>query len=168
MPGHALLAWRIAHDGWLCTSLYNSSWKFHGLAAGQLLSGQPLQYGKGRRYGPSITYNITPAGSLSSSQPGGPPCWASPLAFGLTVLDGDGAKSHDRKKERDLLYCSWSMGEKIRKMWRSHSALLNMYQIQLFSVAKRKLSVFIICNGQFWILPVFKSLSEFLSELKWI
>jgi hypothetical protein len=24
-----------------------------------------------------------PAGSLSSSQPGGPPCWDSPLAFGL-------------------------------------------------------------------------------------
>ncbi len=24
-----------------------------------------------------------PAGSLSSSQPGGPPCWTSPLAFGL-------------------------------------------------------------------------------------
>jgi hypothetical protein len=23
------------------------------------------------------------AGSLSSSQPGGPPCWTSPLAFGL-------------------------------------------------------------------------------------
>jgi hypothetical protein len=23
------------------------------------------------------------AGSLSSSQPGGPPCWVSPLAFGL-------------------------------------------------------------------------------------
>jgi hypothetical protein len=29
----------------------------------------------------AITYKITPAGSLSSSQPGGPPCWASPLAF---------------------------------------------------------------------------------------
>jgi hypothetical protein len=25
-----------------------------------------------------------PARSFSSSQPGGPPCWASPLAFGLT------------------------------------------------------------------------------------
>jgi hypothetical protein len=32
---------------------------------------------------PSITYKITPAGSHSSTQPGGPPCWASPLAFGL-------------------------------------------------------------------------------------
>ncbi len=38
---------------------------------------------KGRWYGQSITYKIKPAGSLSSSQPGGPPCWASPLAFGL-------------------------------------------------------------------------------------
>ena len=32
-------------------------------------------------YGPSITCTITPA---ASSQPGGPPCWAITLAFGLT------------------------------------------------------------------------------------
>jgi hypothetical protein len=63
--------------------LYNSGWKFHQLAARQLLSGQPVRYGKGMQYGPSITYKFTPAGSLSSSQPGGLPCWASPLAFGL-------------------------------------------------------------------------------------
>jgi hypothetical protein len=31
---------------------------------------------------PSRT-NSHPAGSLSSSQPGGPPCWANPLAFDL-------------------------------------------------------------------------------------
>ncbi len=54
----------VAHGGWLCTVhlLYNSSWKFRELAAGQLLSGQPVRYGKGRRYGPSITNKITPAG----------------------------------------------------------------------------------------------------------
>jgi len=67
--------------------LFNSSWKFYQLAAGQLLSGQPERYGKDRRYGPSIMYKITPAGSLSSSQQGGPPCWTSPLAFGLFVSD---------------------------------------------------------------------------------
>ncbi len=39
--------------------------------------------GKNRRSGPSITFKVTPAGSLSSSQPGGPPCWTSPLACGL-------------------------------------------------------------------------------------
>jgi hypothetical protein len=66
---------------------YNSSRKFMQFSTGQLLSGQPVRYGKGRRYGPSITYKITPAGSLSSSQQGGPPCWASPLAFGLIVSD---------------------------------------------------------------------------------
>jgi hypothetical protein len=45
----------VAHDGWLCTILlYSSSWKFHQLAAGQLLSEQPVRYGTGRRYGPSI------------------------------------------------------------------------------------------------------------------
>jgi hypothetical protein len=32
--------------------------------------------------GPSRTKSH-PAGSVSSSQPGGPPCWASPLAFYL-------------------------------------------------------------------------------------
>jgi hypothetical protein len=63
--------------------LFNSSWKVYQLAAGQLLSGQQVRYGKGRRYGPSITYKITPAGSLSSSQPGVSPCWANPLSFVL-------------------------------------------------------------------------------------
>jgi hypothetical protein len=58
-------------------SLYNSSWKFLQLAAGQLLSGQPVRYGKSRRYDPSITYKITHARSLYSSHPGGPPYWAS-------------------------------------------------------------------------------------------
>ncbi len=57
--------------------LCNSSWKFHQLAAGQPLSGQPV------RYGPSITYKIIPAWSLSTNQPSEPPCWAIPLAFGL-------------------------------------------------------------------------------------
>jgi hypothetical protein len=32
-------------------------------------------------------YKLMPAGSFSYSQPGGPPCLASPLAFGLV---GDG------------------------------------------------------------------------------
>jgi hypothetical protein len=63
--------------------LYNSSWKFHQLAARQLMSGQQVRYGKGRGYGTSITYKITPARSLSSLKPDGPPCWVSPLAFAL-------------------------------------------------------------------------------------
>jgi hypothetical protein len=44
----------VAHDGWLCTFTENSGWKFHHLTAGQLLSGQPVRYGKARRYVPSI------------------------------------------------------------------------------------------------------------------
>jgi hypothetical protein len=50
----------VAHDGWLCSVYilpYNSSWKFHQLAAGQFLSGQPVRYGKGRRYGLSSRKN---------------------------------------------------------------------------------------------------------------
>jgi hypothetical protein len=31
-------------------------------------------------------YKITPAGSLSSSQPDRPPCWATSLAFGLFIF----------------------------------------------------------------------------------
>jgi hypothetical protein len=72
----------VAHDGWLCVMCtFTISWKFHQLAAGH--AGKAVWFGKGRRFGPSITYKITPAGSLSSSQPGGPPSWTSPLAFGL-------------------------------------------------------------------------------------
>jgi hypothetical protein len=46
---------------WLITGgyvhlLYNSSWKFHQLAARLLMSGQQVRYGKGRGYGTSITY----------------------------------------------------------------------------------------------------------------
>jgi hypothetical protein len=51
----------VAHDGWLCTF------------TGQLQSGQLVRYGKGRQYTayPSRT---------KSHLPGGPPCWANPLA----------------------------------------------------------------------------------------
>ncbi len=38
---------------------------------------------QGRRHGPSVHQ----AGSLSSSQPGGPSCWTSLLAFGLIEFD---------------------------------------------------------------------------------
>jgi len=78
-----------AHDGWLSivTTVNNNSWKFHQDAAGQLLSGQPVLYGKVREYGTSITHKITPTGSLSSSQPGGQPCWASHLAYRIIRYD---------------------------------------------------------------------------------
>jgi hypothetical protein len=72
-----------AHDGWLCTSALKQqleiasarSWEAPVRATGTVL--------KRLTDGPSITYELTPVWSLSSSQPGGPPCWASPLAFGL-------------------------------------------------------------------------------------
>ncbi len=74
----------VAHEDGCLHLPYTSSWKFHQLATGQLLSGQPLRYGKGGRYGPSITFKITPTGSLfSSSQAGrrvGPALY---VAFGL-------------------------------------------------------------------------------------
>ncbi len=74
----------VTHDGHGCVHLlYVFSWKFQQLVAAQLRSGQPIRYGKGRWYGSSSTYKITPAVSFSSSQPGEPPFWTSPLAFGL-------------------------------------------------------------------------------------
>ncbi len=47
---------------------------------------------QGKRYGrwhAQVHHNLKsqPVGSLSSSQPGGPPCWASHLAFGVIVLE---------------------------------------------------------------------------------
>jgi hypothetical protein len=61
--------------------LYNSSWKLHQLAAGQMLSGESVWHGKGRRYGRSITYIITLVESLFSSQPGGPPSLGQPTSL---------------------------------------------------------------------------------------
>ncbi len=91
VPGHAFTAWPSA---WRMVVYiyytYNSSWKFNHLAAGG-------SFCQGNRCGTekagdglSITYKITPTRSLSSSQPGEPPCWTSPLAFGLI---GRGAES---------------------------------------------------------------------------
>jgi hypothetical protein len=54
--GHAFLAWHSLWRLFVYIVQYSSSWKFHQLAAGQLLSGQPVLYGKGRQYGLSITY----------------------------------------------------------------------------------------------------------------
>ncbi len=56
-------------------------------SAGSWAAPGTVRYGEDRQYSLSITYKITPAGSLSSRQPGGPPCRASPLAFGLIVRD---------------------------------------------------------------------------------
>jgi hypothetical protein len=51
-----------------------------------------------RLHGPS-TYKITPCWvtALSSSQPGGPPSWASPLVFGLNGYDSNQIEKKDKK-----------------------------------------------------------------------
>ncbi len=78
----------IAHDGGCVHLLYKSIQNFLQVEAGHLLSGQLVRYGKGRRYTarPTSTRSHL-SGSLSSSQHGGPPWWASPLAFGLIVYN---------------------------------------------------------------------------------
>jgi hypothetical protein len=89
----------VAHDGWLCNVYIYFITAAENSISSQLGSScQGSRYGivKGRRYGPSITDEITPAGSLSSSsQPGGPPYWASTLAFGLIGHKRKKGHSHD-------------------------------------------------------------------------
>jgi hypothetical protein len=66
----------VAHDGVLCTFS----------VIDQTQTGTSGVVHQGRRHGPSITNKITPCWlghSPPASQPGGPPCWVSPLAFGL-------------------------------------------------------------------------------------
>ncbi len=78
----AMLSLRdVLHDGWLCT--FTIQYNISSQLGSSCRSNRYFMDGKGRRYGPSITDKITPDGSLSNSQPGGPPCWASPLSFGL-------------------------------------------------------------------------------------
>jgi hypothetical protein len=79
VPGHAFVAW--------CISWRMNVYIYYITAPESSISSQLGSSCQGnwsrRRYGPSVTYKITPAGSLSSSQTGRPPFWASPLAFGL-------------------------------------------------------------------------------------
>jgi hypothetical protein len=64
-----------AHGGWLCTfTKYNISWKFHQLAAEQLLSGQPVTVRKGQAVR-QVTYKLrlpghSPPVSQASSRVG--------------------------------------------------------------------------------------------------
>jgi hypothetical protein len=73
VPGYAFLLRDVAHDGVLCT-FRNRSAPDRGQVVWSIRAG-----GMDR---PSRT-RLHPSGSLSSSQPGGPPCWASPVAFDL-------------------------------------------------------------------------------------
>jgi hypothetical protein len=68
----------VAHGGVFCVHL----------VIDQPQTGASGVVRQGRRHGPSIMCQNHPLlGHSSSSQPGGPPCWASPLAFGLLGLD---------------------------------------------------------------------------------
>jgi len=106
--------------------LYNSSWKFHQLGAGQLLSGQPVRYGKGRRYGLSITYKITSAGPLSSSKQGRLLCWACHLTFGLIGYITDSLPSpptHSPPSHTVSFFFSMHHSDSFGSFLHSHCAL---------------------------------------------
>jgi hypothetical protein len=67
---HVMPSFRdVAHDGVLCT-FSNRSAPDPGYVVWSVRAG-------------GMDRPSHPAGSLSSSQPGRPPCWASSLAFGL-------------------------------------------------------------------------------------
>jgi hypothetical protein len=122
---HAVPSLRdVAHDGWLCTFTKQQLLEIQ-LAARQLLLGLPVRCGKGRPYGTSITYKITPAGSLPSSQAGRPPCWASLLAFGLIGTDKCHAANHpppSRSIEMTVIsgsFCLSIVEIRIKKMFKT-------------------------------------------------
>ncbi len=72
----------VAHDGYT-VYIYNITAEGNSISSHLGISCQGNQYGTKKADVTVIKDKITPAGSLSSSQPGGPPCWFSPLAFGL-------------------------------------------------------------------------------------
>jgi hypothetical protein len=93
-------------------------------ASGNSISSQLSSSWQGNRHGAekadgttvwtSITDKITPAGSLSSSQPGGTPCWASPLAFGLIGRQREKSTEREGSQDQRAKYVMrLSRGEKI-------------------------------------------------------
>ncbi len=73
VPGPCLFLRDIAHDGVLCTFRNRSSPD----------RGKQGVVRQGRRRTVRKVQKTHPAMSLPSIQLGGPPCWASPLAFGF-------------------------------------------------------------------------------------
>jgi hypothetical protein len=78
----------VAHEGWLSTVT----------EAGNSISSHTEKAGGTAR---TSRTKITPAGSLSSSQPGGPPCWASPLDSGLIGMPCVYLKAHLEEGQKD-------------------------------------------------------------------
>jgi hypothetical protein len=123
VPGQIFLAWR--HDSWRMVEfiyyvLYNKQLQ---VSSARSCAAPVRATGKGRPYGPSIPYKITPAGSLISSQPGGTPFRAITLAFGLFFCDcrwtGAFSVDHAHKNSHPTL----KMGRKIRHIMRISSVL---------------------------------------------
>ncbi len=78
VPCHAFLAWSIAHDGVLCT-FSNRSAPDRGMCFGSPGQAEWTVH--------HVQNRTLLHGSLSSSQPGRPPIWSSPLTIGLIGSD---------------------------------------------------------------------------------
>jgi hypothetical protein len=116
IAGHAFLAWRsswrmLVHISYITAAGNSISSAAPVRAIGVVWKRQAVRL--------SITYKVAPDGSLSSSQPGGPPCWVSPLAFGLfgaTLLGS----------------CTWLNGKYISGLWRfPHRTLSTFHNSKL-------------------------------------
>ncbi len=83
VPGHAFLAWGRSWRMVVYIYYITAAGISISSAAGQLLPGQPVRYGKCSKYGPSTTYKITPAGSLSFQPARRAAVLGQPVAYGL-------------------------------------------------------------------------------------
>jgi hypothetical protein len=78
VSSHAFLAWC---SSWWCI-MYNVQYIIHSVIDQPYTGTNSVVCQAGGMDRPSRTISH-PAGSFSSSLPSGPPCWASPLVFGL-------------------------------------------------------------------------------------
>ncbi len=90
----------VVHDGWLCTLSI-----LQQLAAWALLSGQPVRYGKGRRYGPFITKSHLPGHSSPASQAG------RRVGPALCLIGYDSKRGGAGGGGRSLVLFTWSVEE---------------------------------------------------------
>jgi hypothetical protein len=113
------------------------------LCSVQLLSvsGQTVRFGgKDRRYGQSITHKIPPVGQLSSSQPDGPLCWVSPLAFDLVLYKSNALVLffchllHGMFTWCNTILSLWTASDFERISHYIHAAVFGYLHLHLFNV----------------------------------
>jgi hypothetical protein len=103
VPGHAFRAWRSSWQKVLYSYYITAAGNSFCSQLGSSCAGQPVQYGNGRRYGPSIIYKITPAGSLSSSRSGRAAIFGQPSSLRLWLIASTCPNLHHLQSEWSLI-----------------------------------------------------------------